>query len=92
MSSNFATEDRLRCSFCGKPPGVVGQLISSGPSLARAYICEMCVDYCIAVLEDRHRRQASEMPLNNIKRGPAKILQFPSRKSAAAAKSAAQKL
>ena len=42
-------DDRIRCSFCGKPQEQVGRLIS-GPN--GAYICDRCVDICIEIIEE----------------------------------------
>ena len=42
-------DDRIRCSFCGKPQEQVGRLIS-GPN--GAYICDHCVDICIEIIEE----------------------------------------
>jgi hypothetical protein len=42
-------KSRLRCSFCGRSADQVGRLVA-GPSV---YICDMCIEACVAVL-DRH--------------------------------------
>ncbi len=42
-------EERIRCSFCGKPQEQVGKLIS-GPN--GAYICYRCVDICTEIIEE----------------------------------------
>ena len=44
-------EDRIRCSFCGKPQEQVGRLIS-GPN--GAFICDACVDICIEIIEEEN--------------------------------------
>lgn len=40
--------DMLCCSFCGKPQEAVGRLIAGNG----VYICDQCVDLCMAILED----------------------------------------
>ncbi len=39
--------DKIRCSFCGKPQAQVGQMIS-GPGV---YICDQCVELCMDIVE-----------------------------------------
>lgn len=46
------SDDSLRCSFCHKPQGTVGKLISSPSEYPRAYICDECIAVCHAILED----------------------------------------
>ena len=41
------TQSRLRCSFCGRGADKVGRLVA-GPSV---YICDECIETCVAVLE-----------------------------------------
>ncbi len=41
------TNDKIRCSFCGKPQAQVGQMIS-GPGV---YICDQCVELCMDIVE-----------------------------------------
>ncbi len=41
------TNDKIRCSFCGKPQAQVGQMIS-GPGV---YICDGCVELCMDIVE-----------------------------------------
>ena len=43
------SDDRIKCSFCGKPQEAVKKMIS-GP--AGIYICDECVDICREILED----------------------------------------
>lgn len=43
------SDDRLRCSFCGKPQEQVRKLIA-GPN--GAYICDECVDICAEIIEE----------------------------------------
>jgi ATP-dependent protease Clp ATPase subunit len=42
--------DLLSCSFCGTSQEIVHRLIASSPSLAKAYICDKCVDLCFATI------------------------------------------
>ncbi|MCI8561876.1 MAG: AAA domain-containing protein, partial [Dorea sp.] len=42
-------EERIRCSFCGKPDTQVRKMIA-GPS--GAYICDECVDICAEIIEE----------------------------------------
>ena len=41
------TNDKIRCSFCGKPQAQVGQMIS-GPGV---YICDQCVELCMDIVD-----------------------------------------
>ena len=50
-------EDRIRCSFCGKPQEQVGRLIS-GPN--GAFICDRCVDICIEIIEEENDNGAGK--------------------------------
>ena len=50
-------EDRIRCSFCGKPQEQVGRLIS-GPN--GAFICDACVDICIEIIEEENDNGAGK--------------------------------
>lgn len=43
------SDDRIRCSFCGKMQGQVRKLIA-GPN--GAYICDECVDICSEIIEE----------------------------------------
>ncbi len=42
-------DDRIRCSFCGKPQSQVRKLIA-GPN--GAYICDECVDICSEIIDE----------------------------------------
>lgn len=42
-------EDKIRCSFCGKPQEQVRKMIA-GPN--GAYICDECVDVCTEIIEE----------------------------------------
>ena len=50
-------DDRIRCSFCGKPQEQVGRLIS-GPN--GAYICDTCVDICMEIIEEENFENAGK--------------------------------
>ena len=41
------SDDRIKCSFCGKPQGQVRKLIS-GPS--GVYICDECIEICSDII------------------------------------------
>ena len=41
--------DKIRCSFCGKPQSEVRKIIA-GPD--GAYICDECVEICMGIIED----------------------------------------
>ena len=43
------SEDKIRCSFCGKSQDQVRKLIA-GPN--GAYICDECVDICAEIIEE----------------------------------------
>lgn len=43
------SEEKIRCSFCGKPQEQVRKLIA-GPN--GAYICDECVDICSEIIEE----------------------------------------
>lgn len=43
------SDDKFRCSFCGKPQEQVRKLIA-GPN--GAYICDECVDICAEIIEE----------------------------------------
>jgi ATP-dependent Clp protease ATP-binding subunit ClpX len=38
---------RLRCSFCRRPAAEVDRLVAG----ASAYICDTCIERCVAVIE-----------------------------------------
>lgn len=56
MPKNIETidEEQRRCSFCGKPQGLVYQLIA-GPGV---YICDECVDLCLNIIESSYEDEA----------------------------------
>lgn len=43
------SDDRIRCSFCGKPQGMARKLIS-GPN--GVFICDECIDICSDIVAD----------------------------------------
>jgi ClpX C4-type zinc finger len=43
----WASRRKLRCSFCGRDSAEVERLVAG----ASAYICDACVNKCVAVLE-----------------------------------------
>ena len=62
------TEDRIRCSFCGKLDTQVRKMIA-GPN--GAYICDECVDICAEIIEEELEQEPMEtegfMEINLIK-------------------------
>ncbi len=48
-------DDRIRCSFCGKPQSQVRKLIA-GPN--GAYICDECVDICTEIIDEEFANNA----------------------------------
>ena len=44
---NKGTNDKIRCSFCGKPQAQVDKMIS-GPGV---FICDQCVELCMDIVE-----------------------------------------
>lgn len=60
------SEDKVRCSFCGKSQQQVRKLIA-GPN--GAYICDECIDICSEIIEEelmgsRGRDDEEEMDIN----------------------------
>lgn len=53
---NKGTNDKIRCSFCGKPQAQVGQMIS-GPGV---YICDGCVELCMDIVEGIQKQPAAK--------------------------------
>lgn len=53
-----STEDRIRCSFCGKTQEQVRKLIA-GP--AGVYICDQCIEICGEILDEEFEPEV-EMP------------------------------
>lgn len=48
------SEEKIRCSFCGKPQEQVRKLIA-GPG--GAYICDECVDICSEIIEEEFEEE-----------------------------------
>lgn len=51
------SDDKFRCSFCGKPQEQVRKLIA-GPG--GAYICDECVDICAEIIEEELEEEADD--------------------------------
>ena len=68
------SNDRLKCSFCGKTQDQVKKLIA-GPDV---FICDECVDLCSELIEDELDFQESEqddnLDINLLK--PVEIKEF----------------
>lgn len=43
------TDDKIRCSFCGKSQDQVKKLIAGSNNV---YICDECIDLCAEILEE----------------------------------------
>ena len=54
------THQGMRCSFCYKPQGQVGKLISSAHGGPRAYICDECIAVCVSIIEDDKRESETD--------------------------------
>ncbi|WP_343249525.1 ATP-dependent Clp protease ATP-binding subunit ClpX [Diplocloster hominis] len=62
--ANKNSDDKIRCSFCGKPQEQVNRLIA-GPN--GTYICDSCVDICSEILEEEFEdEEFDEENLNDI--------------------------
>lgn len=62
--ANKNSDDKIRCSFCGKPQEQVNRLIA-GPN--GTYICDSCVDICSEILEEEFEdEEFEEENLNDI--------------------------
>ena len=48
MPNNFGNDNEVRCSFCGKPQSQAKRLISGNG----VYICDECVELCMAIIAD----------------------------------------
>ncbi len=46
--SNTKDNEKICCSFCGKPQGMVNKLISGNG----VYICDACVELCMSIIEE----------------------------------------
>ena len=71
------SDDRIKCSFCGKPQGQVRKLIS-GPS--GVYICDECIEICSDIIMeefddmDAEIEEAEDIKINLLK--PVEIKNF----------------
>ncbi len=63
---NKGTNDKIRCSFCGKPQAQVGQMIS-GPGV---YICDGCVELCMDIVEGIQSQPEAKQVKKAIKKLP----------------------
>ena len=63
---NKGTNDKIRCSFCGKPQAQVGQMIS-GPGV---YICDQCVELCMDIVEGIQRQPEAKKVAKATKKLP----------------------
>ena len=63
-------EDKVYCSFCGKPEGMVGRLIAGNG----VYICDQCIDLCMSILEDEDTAYAHEVSREPKTKSPAGLL------------------
>ncbi len=67
------TDDRVRCSFCGKSQDQVRKLIAG---TGNVFICDECIDVCAEILEEELENDA-QMDLNSINLlKPKEIKQF----------------
>ena len=66
-------ENKVRCSFCGKPQDQVRKLIA-GPN--GIYICDECVDICTDIIEEEYEDEPAQetMEINLLK--PVEIKEF----------------
>lgn len=67
------SDDKIRCSFCGKTQDQVRKLIA-GP--VGVYICDECVDLCSDIIEEEYEEEElqSEFDINLLK--PREIKEF----------------
>ena len=68
------SDDKIRCSFCGKTQDQVRKLIA-GP--VGVYICDECVDLCSDIIEEEYEDEQdmqSELDINLLK--PREIKEF----------------
>ena len=69
-------DDKLRCSFCGKPQGAAKRLIS-GPN--NVYICDECIGLCAEIvseeMDDEREERASQFGEINLLK-PRQIKEF----------------
>ncbi len=53
------TDDKIRCSFCGKTQDQVKKLIAGSNNV---YICDECIDLCAEILEEEFDSHEEEVP------------------------------
>ncbi|WP_349947838.1 ATP-dependent Clp protease ATP-binding subunit ClpX [Lacrimispora sp. BS-2] len=53
------TDDKIRCSFCGKTQDQVKKLIAGSNNV---YICDECIDLCAEILEEEFDSREEEGP------------------------------
>ena len=51
------TDDKIRCSFCGKTQDQVRKLIAGTDNV---YICDDCIELCSEILEEEFADQESD--------------------------------
>lgn len=56
------SEDDLHCSFCGKEQNEVARMVA-GPNV---FICDECVQLCVAILQDDEDYTKDPTPLKNL--------------------------
>lgn len=54
------TDDRVRCSFCGKSQDQVRKLIAGSNNV---FICDECIDLCAEILEEEFEGQDDDLDL-----------------------------
>lgn len=71
--ANKKSEEKVRCSFCGKTQEQVRKLIA-GPG--GAYICDSCIDICAEIIEEEYEDELVDesMEINLLK--PEEIKEF----------------
>lgn len=58
-----ATETaKLRCSFCGKSADDVTYLLAGGGKPPDVYICDACVNICVAIIEKTKASGSAQNP------------------------------
>ena len=67
------SDNRLKCSFCGKSQDQVKKLIA-GPGV---YICDECVDLCNEILDEELFEGTTPAPAATAEAGPPKLVDVP---------------
>ena len=57
------TDDRVRCSFCGKTQDQVKKLIAGSNNV---FICDECIDLCAEILEEEFEGEDDDLELDGI--------------------------